>query len=101
MATDNSPQPESQEVERRIMAFMQRELLSPEVIVRRDDDLLSGEILDSIGVMRLAAFVEEEFEINMQSADLLIENFQNVVVLAQYVLRATGHAGRPSANAGQ
>ena len=92
MGTDNSPRPEAQEVERRIMAFMQRELLSPDVIVNRDDDLLSGDILDSIGVMRLAAFVEEEFKINMQSADLLIENFQNVVVLAQYVLRATGHA---------
>jgi len=92
MGTENSPRSEAQEVERRIMAFMQRELLSPDVIVHRDDDLLSGDILDSIGVMRLAAFVEEEFKINMQSADLLIENFQNVVVLAQYVLRATGHA---------
>ncbi len=63
MATDNSPRPEARRSRRRIMAFMQRELLSPEVIVDRDDDLLSGEILDSIGVMRLAAFVEEEFRV--------------------------------------
>ncbi len=40
------------------------------MIVNRDDDLLSGDILDSIGVLRLAAFVEEEFQINMQPADL-------------------------------
>jgi len=72
------------------MDFVRRELLSPEVNVDREDDLLSGDLLDSVAVLRLAAFVEEEFEFKIQPADFVIENFQNVAVLADYVQRASG-----------
>ena len=36
------------DVEERITAFMQRELLGPDVPVGRDDDLLSGERVDEL-----------------------------------------------------
>jgi acyl carrier protein len=90
MATDNGPVLPVREVEDRIIAFMRRELLSPDVTVEREDDLLSGDLLDSVAVLRLAAFVEEEFHFVIQPADFVIENFQNVAVLAGYVQRATG-----------
>jgi acyl carrier protein len=77
---------EIKDVEERITAFMQRELLGPDVPVGRDDDLLSGELLDSIGVLRLATFVEQEFAISMQPSDFVVENFQSVAVLARYVV---------------
>jgi acyl carrier protein len=83
------------------MAFLTRELLSPEATVTREDDLLSGELLDSIAVLRLATFVEEEFQIKIQPADLVIENFQNVAVLAEFVLRATGRGDPPPTDAGR
>ena len=86
MTTDVNPRLETQEVESRIIAFIEHELLSPGEPVDRDDDLLSGEIFDSIGVLRLAAFVEEDFKLEMQPSDFVIENFQTVAVLAQYVL---------------
>lgn len=96
--SDDSP---GLEVESRITAFLTRELLSPEATVTRDDDLLSGELLDSIGVLRLATFVEEEFQIKIQPADLIIENFQNVAVLAEFVRRATGLGALPPTDAGR
>jgi acyl carrier protein len=80
---------EIHEVESRIIAFMRRELLGPEATVDRDDDLLSSGMLDSIGFVRLAAFVEEEFQFKMQPADFVIENFQTVALLAEYIFRAT------------
>ncbi|MDH3404022.1 MAG: phosphopantetheine-binding protein, partial [Acidobacteriota bacterium] len=85
MVADRLPPPAAREVEDRIMDFVRRELLSPEVNVDREDDLLSGDLLDSVAVLRLAAFVEEEFEFKIQPADFVIENFQNVAVLADYV----------------
>ncbi|MDH3524792.1 MAG: phosphopantetheine-binding protein [Acidobacteriota bacterium] len=90
MVADRLPPPAAREVEDRIMDFVRRELLSPEVNVDREDDLLSGDLLDSVAVLRLAAFVEEEFEFKIQPADFVIENFQNVAVLADYVQRASG-----------
>jgi acyl carrier protein len=90
MGNDNAAALETQEIEARILEFVQRELLSPEVSVERDDELLSGEIIDSIGVLRLATYVQEEFRFKMQPADFVIENFKTVAVLAEYVRKAAG-----------
>jgi acyl carrier protein len=87
------------EIERRIITFVQRELLSSEATIGRDEDLLSGGLLDSIGVLRLAAFVEEEFHFAMPPGDFVVENFRSVAALASYV-RGTA-AGRPPEDAGE
>ena len=89
------------DIEGRIIAFIERELMSPGETVTRDDDLLSGEVFDSIGVLRLAAFVEEEFQLDMQPADFVVENFQNVAVLAEYVGRTAAQTGAPPTEAGR
>ena len=101
MGADTRPRPEPAEIEGRILAFMRRELLDPEVIVARDDELLSGGVLDSMAVLRLATFVEEEFRFKMDPSDFVIENFQTVAVLAAYVRRAGGHAGGLPPDPGQ
>ena len=77
----------------RVLAFLQRELLEPGVTIGRDAELLSGEVIDSIGVLRLAAFVEEEFQIDIQPSDFVIENFRSVAVIAGYVGRAAAARG--------
>lgn len=82
--------PESREIECRILAFLESELLSPGVTVRRDDDLLEDELVDSVGAVRLAAFVEKEFRFAMGPADFVIENFRSVAALAEYVRRTAG-----------
>ena len=78
------------EIESRLLAFIGGELLGGEVTVGRDDDLLSGELLDSVKVLRLAAFVEEELGVVVQPADFVIENFRSAAVIAAYVERARG-----------
>ena len=95
MEVDNRPGREAHEIEGRIIAFMQRELLSPDVTISRDQELLSGGVLDSMAVLRLAAFVEEEFQFKIQPSDFVIENFQTLEALTEYVQRAASHAGPP------
>jgi acyl carrier protein len=89
MANDGRPAPEATEIESRVLAFLQQELLEPGAAIGRDAELLSGEVLDSIGALRLAAFLEEEFQIAIQPSDFVIENFRSVAVIAGYVGRAT------------
>jgi acyl carrier protein len=94
--TDNGAGLTAPQIETRILEFLERHLLGPDVTIQRDDDLLSGELLDSIGAIRLAAFLEKEFGIDMQSTGFVVENFQSVAVLAAYVLRAANPADRGS-----
>ncbi len=96
MVVDNISNRKPQELEEQILAFIQRELLGPPDTVSRDDDLLSGELLDSVAVLRLAAFVQEEFRFSLGPSDFVVENFQNVAVLAEYVRSATAPAEPPS-----
>ena len=86
------PTLELQSIEERLLAFLHEELLSPGMTVERDDDLLSGDILDSIAAVRLGAFVEEAFDKAIPPSDFVIENFQSVAALAAYIHRTLGES---------
>lgn len=74
------------DIEARVMAFLETELLGPGETVSRDEDLLS-DLLDSVAVLRLAAFVDEEFGITTRPKDFVVENFESAAVIARYVER--------------
>ena len=77
------------EISTRILDFIRDELLDEDIEVGLEDDLLSGEVLYSLAVMRLASWVEETFTIEMTPANLTVENFQTVAALTDFVLSAT------------
>ena len=79
--------PQATEIEDRLLAFLRSELLGPGATVHRGSNLLSGEVLDSMSVLRLAAFVGQSFGIVVQPADFVIDNFRDVAAIGQYVQR--------------
>jgi acyl carrier protein len=81
------------EIEGLILGYLHRELIGAEVDLGRDADLLSGGVLDSIGVLRLATFVGEEFRIDILPSDYVIENFRSVAAVADFVSRARSRTG--------
>ena len=82
--------PTTRAIEKRLIAFIERELLSPRITLRPGDDLLSGGLLDSMAALRLATFVGEEFDVEIRPADFVIENFQTVAALTKFISRAAG-----------
>ena len=90
MAADEGPNLESAAVEGRILTFLHDEVLSPDVTVGAEDPLLDGGLVDSMGALRLATFVEDEFRFKMDPADFVIENFQTVAALVSLVRRRAG-----------
>lgn len=50
-----------------------------------DEDLLAEGIIDSMGVMKLVAFMEETFGIQVTDEDLVPENFQSLNVMAKFL----------------
>jgi acyl carrier protein len=93
MATDESASTPDDPVERRILDYLHRELVGSEARLDRDAALLSGGVLDSMGVLRLATFVGEAFGIEIQPADFVIENFSSVAAVAAYVAVAQSRSG--------
>ena len=101
MAADEHASTPDDAVERLILDYLHRELVDPEVRLARDLELLSGGILDSIRVLRLAAYVSEQFGIEIKPADFVIENFSTVAALASYVGRARSRTGGGDAPPGR
>ena len=75
------------EISTRILDFIRDELLDEDIEVGLEDDLLSGEVLYSLAIMRLASWVEETFNVEMKPANLTVENFQTVAALTGFVVR--------------
>lgn len=65
--------------EKRILEFIQSEivLVGGAEALTIDSELLNG-IVDSLGLMQLVAFLEEEFEIEVDDSDISKEHFSTV-----------------------
>jgi acyl carrier protein len=50
-----------------------------------DEDLLSQGIIDSLGIMKLVAFLEKNFKVKIDNDDIIPENFQNLNALKTFV----------------
>ena len=57
------------------------------------DGLLETGIVDSLGVLQIVTFIEEEFLITVADEDLVPENFQSIERLAAFVRNKTSHKG--------
>jgi len=58
---------------------------TPDLDIQSDDDLLSAGLVDSMGMMRLIQFIEEQFSIKVAPLDMTIENFITVDAMAAYI----------------
>jgi acyl carrier protein len=77
--------------EQDIAEFVRHELLHGRKIALTDDtDLLSAGIVDSLGILRLVAFIEERFGVKVPDEDVVFENFQSIRAMAGYVTERQG-----------
>lgn len=58
--------------------------------VRDDDSLLKQGIIDSLGVFRLIAFLEDTFPLTVENEDMFPENFQTIGDIEIFVCRKLG-----------
>lgn len=73
-------------MEEKIIKYIEE--LSSEAIegeLESSEDLLGSGILDSLGMMKLIGFIEEEFEFKVLPEDMVIENFMTVDHITEYL----------------
>ena len=58
----------------------------------KDDSLIFREgYFDSMGFITLISFLEEEFKLKTDDADLIEENFESINAISDFVARKTEH----------
>lgn len=50
-----------------------------------EDDLLGSGLVESMGMMRLIQFIEEEFNFKVAPEDMTIDNFMTVEAMVNYI----------------
>ena len=55
--------------------------------LKDDDSLFQNEVLDSVSILQLLAFVDAEFDVRIESEDVNPDNFDSIERLARYVKR--------------
>jgi acyl carrier protein len=87
------PYSEGMDDKERIRSFIEEDvvLASEEVHLQDETPLLDG-VLDSMSLMRLVAFLEEEFEVEIDDAAITADNFRTVEDIARLV-RASAPQG--------
>ncbi|MFC1645680.1 acyl carrier protein [Candidatus Omnitrophota bacterium] len=50
-----------------------------------DDDLLSSGIIDSMGILKLLAFIEKTFGVKVSDEEMVPDNFQTLNALEEFI----------------
>jgi acyl carrier protein len=77
------------ESKEKIRKFISEEVLFEEGGKISDDQALVGEVLDSLALMQLIEFIEEEWGIEVDDADVTPDNFQSLNTLDRYLTERT------------
>lgn len=65
--------------------------------VAPDTDIIGQGLVDSLGIFRLIAFVEEKFKVTIEPDEVLLENFQTLRSLRNLIVAKLDSAGQKQA----
>lgn len=76
-------------MQEKIIKYIEEELSNEELDdgIELTEDLLGSGILDSLGMMNLISFLEDEFNCKVLPEEMVIENFMTVANILDYLKR--------------
>lgn len=78
--------PTSDSAAERIQRFIADDLLlGQDADFDHDDELLEEGIIDSLGLLEVVTFIETEFDVTVDDADVTLDAFGSVSRMADYV----------------
>ena len=60
------------------------------------EDLVEAEVMDSLGIMKLILFLEENFSVKISDEDLTLENFRSIETISSLVESKVAGGGAAS-----
>ena len=79
-------------VQRDIRQFIGEELKRDVKGVTDEESLLEAGILDSVGVLQVVGFIEQQYGIAVTDDEMMPENFETLAAIAAFVERRLGAA---------
>ena len=78
---------ESQEIEQVLRSHIQEEFMAdqPDNRLDLDTELIQEGVIDSLGIFNLVSFLMERFGIEVESEDVVIENFETLDAIKAFV----------------
>lgn len=71
-----------------LKSFIQNELaVGRGKELQPEDDLFTSGILDSLGILQLVLFIEEQFSVQVPDEDVVFENFHSLNAISEYLER--------------
>lgn len=80
-------------IETLIVEFVREEHADGDTAVDLDENLLTSGLVDSVGIVRLIAHLEQQLGVDVPRTDLIPENFRTVRVMAVYLAGLRGDSG--------
>ena len=72
----------------RLARYIATDLLNqPDLVIGEDEDLLVSGLLDSLSVMSVIHFIEQDLAIEVPAEDVTIENFASLRAIGAYLGR--------------
>jgi acyl carrier protein len=69
----------------KIQRFVGEELQAPEEALDPEFPLIANHVVDSLGLLQLVSFLEEEFEVEVEDEELVPDNFGSISLLVRLV----------------
>lgn len=68
-----------------LKTMIEEELLDDPVNIDENTSLFQGQLLDSLKLSMLVAFIEDTFDIKVKSLDIIYENFDTLTNMKTYI----------------
>jgi acyl carrier protein len=70
-----------------LISYIKKELHNGDenLVIQPQDDLLGSGLVESMGMMKIIGFIEDEFEISIPPQDMVIEHFLTVEAMVNYI----------------
>ena len=70
-----------------IRGFFETDLLKRSKVdhVSNDDNVIAAGIVDSLGIVKIISYLEDAFSVEIDDADLVMENFETIESMATFV----------------
>ena len=71
----------------KIINYIKEQLLAhePDIELEQGDNILESGLIDSMGIVQLIAFIEDEFQLKIPPEDMVIEHFMSVDTIGDYL----------------
>jgi|SRR5262249_13542364 len=101
MTANNSDNPMA-DVKEKVRAFILEYAAGKGLTELKDDEpLLTANIIDSLGSLRMISFLEETFPLTIEDTDMVPENYQTLNDVERFIARKLGKADGMAAEAPQ